>query len=255
MYFYETDWPYGSSFYNCMWIDDLYWPVHFHNNFEINYVAEGELELILDGETHLLHAGDIAFVFPKQVHGYKKNKPSKTCIVSFSADMIGSFAQSVEGQLPENNIISGMFEFADKFTTENYFKQKGLLYEICGTLKEHTEFKKEIQNKDQEFLHRVFTYIEENYMNDCSMQTVSKALNYSYSYLSKKFTHYMGVSYTEYLNRYRIDRAMQLLNSENDLTVSRISDMCGFDSLCSFNRNFKKFTGITPKEAVAKKNA
>lgn len=160
--------------------------------------------------------------------------------------MISTFAKKYEGMLPENSIIKGASVFKDKFTSENYFTQKGVLYEICGILSDSTSFKENTYSKDLQFLHKILMFVDENYMHDCSLQTVAKSLQYSYSYVSKKFMQYMNMSYTEYLNRYRIDRALTLLRFDNNLAISRICSDCGFDSLCSFNRNFKKYTGTTP---------
>ncbi|MBQ7717835.1 MAG: AraC family transcriptional regulator, partial [Clostridia bacterium] len=61
----------------------------------------------------------------------------------------------------------------------------------------------------------------------------------------------MGMSFTEYLNRFRINRAVYLLSTENKIPVSDVAHLCGFDSLCSFNRNFKRITGTTPREMLA----
>lgn len=228
--------------------------MHFHNNFEINYVSEGELELTLDNTDYTLKAGDAVIIFPKQLHRYVRAKHSRTCIISFSADMISTFARKYEGMIPENSILKGLSVFEDKFLTKNYFTQKGFLYEICGILSENTTFKKEVYSKDLQFLHNILLFIDENYMYDCSLQTAAKTLKYSYSYISKQFTKYMNMSYSEYLNRYRIDRALMLLTSDKNLTISRICTECGFDSLCSFNRNFKKYTGTTPSSIAAQKN-
>lgn len=252
MFVYEKDWPYGQSFYTAFWIDDLYYPMHFHNNFEINYVSEGELQLTLDSRNFTVTAGEAVIIFPKQLHMYIRDKHSKTCVIEFSSDMISSFAKKYEGLLPENNILHGVSVFKDKFLTENLFTQKGILYEIFGMLEENTAFKKEVYSKDLQFLHKILLFVDENYMHDCSLEAASKALKYSYSYVSKKFTQYMKMSYTEYLNRYRVDRAATLLTSNSELPISRVSSECGFDSLCSFNRNFKKYAGKTPSELIAK---
>lgn len=252
MIYYEKKWPYGKSFYEALWVDNLYFPMHFHNNFEFNYVSKGELEVTLDNKNFTLKAGEGLFIFPKQLHMYVRKNPSRTCVIEFSADMISSFAKKYEGMLPENSIINGISISEDKFRSENYFTQKGILYEICGILSDNTTFKQNTYNKDLQFLHKILTFIDENYMHDCSLQTVAKSLKYSYSYISKKFTQYMNMSYTDYLNRYRIDRALTLLRSDNSLSISRICSECGFDSLCSFNRNFKKYTGTTPSDIIRK---
>lgn len=252
MFVYEKKWPYGKSFYEALWVDNLYFPMHFHNNFEFNYVSDGELDVMLDDKTFKLKAGGGLFIFPKQLHSYIHTQPSRTCVIEFSADMIGNFARKYEGMIPENSIVHGTSIFENNFVTKNYFTQKSVLYGICGILSENTSFKNHTYSKDLQFLHKILTFIDENYMHDCSLQAIAQAMQYSYSYVSKKFTQYMNMSYTEYLNRYRIDRALTLLRSDHTLTISSVCTECGFDSLCSFNRNFKKYTGTTPSDIIKK---
>ncbi len=59
----------------------------------------------------------------------------------------------------------------------------------------------------------------------------------------------------EYLNRYRINLAVYMLTSEKHMQIQEIAEKCGYDSLCSFNRNFRKCTGSTPSEVVKEENA
>ena len=151
--------------------------------------------------------------------------------------------------VPDCNLISGLSIFADRVLTKNHYVQKGILYEICGMLEDSTGFHKEENQKDLNLLHKILMYIDENYKNDCSLRTVAAILNYSYTYISKRFSQYMGMSYTEYLNRFRVSRAVYLLDSGNYTTISSVCSECVFDSICSFNRNFKKYAGATPSEA------
>ncbi len=41
-----------------------------------------------------------------------------------------------------------------------------------------------------------------------------------------------------------------MLSNEKHMQIQQIAEECGYDSLCSFNRNFKHFTGHTPREML-----
>ena len=56
----------------------------------------------------------------------------------------------------------------------------------------------------------------------------------------------MGQTIFEYLARYRIEAAAELLKKE-DLPVSRVAEMVGFRSESLFYQKFKEHTGMTPK--------
>ena len=55
----------------------------------------------------------------------------------------------------------------------------------------------------------------------------------------------MRISYNQHVNSYRLNHAGYLLHN-SDLSVLEISEECGFDSLRTFNRNFKDFYKMTP---------
>ena len=40
------------------------------------------------------------------------------------------------------------------------------------------------------------------------------------------------------------------LSNQNYVQIQQIAEECGYDSLCSFNRNFKHLTGRTPREMI-----
>lgn len=71
--------------------------------------------------------------------------------------------------------------------------------------------------------------------------------NMSEVYLRKLFSRYLGTSPKQYIIDMRIQRAKQLL-SEGALSVSRVSEECGFSNPYHFARLFKEHSGVTPTE-------
>jgi len=63
----------------------------------------------------------------------------------------------------------------------------------------------------------------------------------------KFFKKVIGCTFTKYLARIRIDKAKELLLTEN-LTATTIAYRVGFDNLGYFFRKFKELTGLSPKE-------
>ena len=59
-----------------------------------------------------------------------------------------------------------------------------------------------------------------------------------------------GINFNEFINKYRVEMAIEMLSCPNysNLTIAYISYECGFCSLSSFNKFFKKKTNYTPGE-------
>ncbi|MHC0448369.1 helix-turn-helix domain-containing protein [Flavobacterium sp. 3-218] len=66
--------------------------------------------------------------------------------------------------------------------------------------------------------------------------------------LSVLINHHMDQHFFDFVNEYRIKKAMQILKNpaQNDLTVLEILYEVGFNSKSSFNTSFKKYTNLTP---------
>lgn len=91
-------------------------------------------------------------------------------------------------------------------------------------------------------------YIEENFADhDLSQQSVSEHLGLSLGYFGHLFYAQTGQRFVDYLNRYRLARAGELLR-ESNMRVMDISEATGFNGVNYFNSLFKKHYGLTPKE-------
>lgn len=89
-------------------------------------------------------------------------------------------------------------------------------------------------------------YINRNYMHKVSLSDIERELHVNSSYFSTLFKTEMGVSFTEYLNSLRIDKACSLLSRTN-MSLVDISMSVGFEDQSYFTKVFKKRKMITPK--------
>ena len=91
------------------------------------------------------------------------------------------------------------------------------------------------------------TIIEKNLFSSLSLAEFAKLCGMSLATFKRKFEAYYHESPKKYINSKKIERAIQLLaTSEN--RISDIAYDCGFDTIKSFNRNFKSKTGKSPTE-------
>ncbi len=90
-------------------------------------------------------------------------------------------------------------------------------------------------------------YIDMNYMKNITLKEISEYSGLSRTYFSQIFKSEMNETYTDYLGRYRIDKAKGLLQKPEDKIYS-IALTCGFDTYRNFVRIFKELTGVSPHE-------
>ena len=91
-------------------------------------------------------------------------------------------------------------------------------------------------------------YIEKNYESHITVETLSAQANMSESRFFPCFKAEMGVTPVDYLNHYRISKAIILLVNREDLSVEEISTSVGFESATYFRRVFKTITGKKPSD-------
>lgn len=102
-------------------------------------------------------------------------------------------------------------------------------------------------SKKTELAEEMIKFIEENFSEKISVSDLEEKLHYSESMLNKKFKEYTSITFNDYLNRYRIKYAMNLLKN-SDLMIIDIAYLSGFSNQKYFSKVFKKIIGITPTE-------
>lgn len=91
--------------------------------------------------------------------------------------------------------------------------------------------------------------IRSRYQNRLSLTDISIECGMSCTYLNTKLKQYTGYTFNDYLNRYRIQQAVKLLN-DSDLKVYEIADAVGFSDYKYFIKVFKKYIGISPVKFI-----
>jgi YesN/AraC family two-component response regulator len=94
-------------------------------------------------------------------------------------------------------------------------------------------------------LSSVQEYVRKRDLTSITLKDVAKAIGVSPSRLSHLFRERVGISFSEWLARQRVERAKTLIRL-NDLSTAEVAYAAGFGSYRSFERSFKKVTGLTP---------
>ena len=110
------------------------------------------------------------------------------------------------------------------------------------------------QSKDNHLLFEIFSFIEKNFNSNCSLEELAKITGYDYTYLSRYFKNVTNISFNSYVNNFRLNHACYLLNNTNE-SIMNCALNSGYNSIRTFNRNFKETLGMTPEEFRLKNKA
>ncbi|MCI8376114.1 MAG: helix-turn-helix transcriptional regulator [Lachnospiraceae bacterium] len=131
---------------------------------------------------------------------------------------------NINRDLMMNSILyEYLFLLADKFPREQY-----------------TPGEKQIN-----YVEEALTYLESNYTNNISVQSLADSIGLNRSYLHRLFKSATGSSVQEYLLDLRIRKACTLLKS-TVLPIAIISLSVGYEDTLYFSRLFKKKKGVSP---------
>lgn len=227
-------------------LKNYHFPLHFHRSYEIIYINDGQLSVTIDQKEYLLQKNDLVFIFTNQIHEFKTIDSSEITIILFSPELVGHFFIDHKGFIPDNNVLHHETEF-DLNKLSTIYGQKSFLYGLCDELTKQTTFIPVRESAQTKVIYKILLYVEKNYSTDCTLKDIAKYLQYDYPYISKLFVKLMNMTFTDYLNHYRISQACYLLNNYHH-SISEIAFNCGYNNLRTFHRNFRKITGKPPKE-------
>lgn len=243
-------------------------PFHWHIDYEIIRILDGEFHLFLDGAEFLLKKGDIAFIQDGMLHGGSPKDCIYECIVfdfnflrqrSFLTDTflrnIAHHKVMITPILHKESITSPLTNMFQALRS----KSEGYELMVLGSLQlffakiqanhcysemDQTELKAQ---KAIEQLKASLELIETDYAKQLSLQELSKASGLSPKYFCRFFQEYTNRTPIEYLNYYRIEQACYQISLKED-TLTDIAFRCGFNDFSYFIKTFKKYKGVTPKK-------
>ncbi len=234
---------------------DFHFPPHLHGSFELITVTEGEMLVTVDKIQYTLHPGEVLLIFPNQVHALATPEHSRHFLCIFSSRIVQAYSKIFLSKMPVSNLFRPEPFYLEKLCAlqngESFLSIKGLLYSLCAAFDSTAVYRKQTAGAE-DLLIRLFHFVEQNYQKDCTLTALSREISHHPAYLSRYFKQCTGITFTQYVQEYRVNEACSILH-ETDRSVLQTAYDCGFDSLRSFNRNFQKITGLSPSVYRANK--
>ena len=238
---------------------------HYHENPEIIMFKSGNSKVIIDNITFETKPFDVVFIPPNSFHKIiSASKVSTYFYMVLSIEFLKRMGFEPENNFTEKRIhdsflcdiienISKEYETQDK-----YYKPtiaSNVLNLFSYALRNYPELKLPIvkpQKSELEMIKQVFLYVENHYAENISIKSLAKYVNYSEYYFCHVFKSLTDITPLKYINYVRCKKARKLL-TVNNLSVSQVAEMCGFQNLSYFSKTYKKFNGSLPSEDVMSK--
>ena len=255
--------------------------LHSHNYFQIYYMISGRVTHHLENSTADLTAGDIFILPPNQPH-YIETPAGEVDFysLSFMSDyfqnvkeankLILDFLLYLQTECPEKIEPKVSLSYEDTIFAKALFKR--VLEEFSGNKPGKNEIIKEsvsvllslfarvyfeknaaalVAKENRQLVLHSVEYIKNHFDEEITISEIIRRSAMSKTNFCILFHSVTGMPFKEYLNRYRIERAAELIAAGEKVSVA--GNYCGYCDFSTFYRNFKKYVGISPSE-FAKRN-
>ena len=253
--------------------------LHWHEEIQFTLVVSGCMTMQANGESFKLQQGEAIFLNRNVLH-MSSALSDDGCYVSFNypEKMLGFFSGSrmeQDGVLPytgdaslqtvifrqgtawQEEILSILWEMKDCFdrisaglinVNHPEYRIALLACQLWYDLIAHLDVEESGPRtgvRKQDRIRTMMSYVHENYANEVTLADIAGSANVSEGECCRCFKTMAGEAPIQYLNTYRVIRAMELL-STTELPITEVAARVGFGDAGYFARCFKKRTRMTP---------
>lgn len=228
---------------------------HWHSDAEIVYAEQGNAVVTIDGENFALSRGNAVFIGSSLVHQIRADEGSLLAFFIFDNSLVEKI---IGGKRLSSPLLSRDYDLPalharmeeeleagtrlDALSVNNRIER--LVIEIFRGETSHLSEREE--NYMDARYKRLLRDIDENF-SDYTVADAAQFLALSESYFSKFFRQMADMTFTQYLNLVRAEKAVEMIR-KHDKTMTEIAISCGFGSIRNFNRVFKHITGYSPRD-------
>lgn len=265
-----------SSHYSDKQEDIIPW--HWHEEIEIIYIEDGQLNLKIPSKSFYLKQGDCIAINSNILHYASAIDDCQLHSLVFSSKLITGNEASNETSVfakkyiqpliccnsfsgyfiksNDNEQVTHWFNCAFNALAQDVFGFEFIIREklsyICLFL--YKQFEKEIDTKDFTLnqnnlrIKKMLEYIHKNFSNNISLMEIAKTVNISERECLRCFNKTIQLSPIQYLLKYRVMQGAEMLLKKPTSTISEVAIFCGFNSPSNFTKIFKRFYKCTPRK-------
>ena len=237
---------------------------HFHPEWELLWVVDGEMTVSCDAKHHLVKEGNVLLFSPLKLHEFQKTKQSCTFLcLQVSPELLQiDRRETVDDIFPEDyGVDLGKVRQDMKRLMSNYLGKEAYYELVCiaGTCQLFYELLRAmpVRKADQDEMERLrkrskrleslIDYVDENYMQKIRLSDFAEKEQCSLHYMSHFVKEALNQTFQDYVCSVRLEHACRLIAVGKE----RLLDVCeesGFSDYRYFSQAFKKHFGMTPEQ-------
>ncbi len=226
--------------------------------YRVNLVVKGKGVFKMNNTEHPLNVGTLFFTFPGIPYTIQGDDTFTFVYISFGGNEAKELLR--QAQIDTQNavyqsykhLINPWMDAIRRFSPANSKTVTASVLMLTLSYIDNTDTVKKTEGSDK--FSQVIEYIQKNYFNtNINISFLANMFFYSDKYLSSLFPRKIGMKFTEYVNRVRINNAIKLIN-EGYTKISELSTRAGFSDQFYFSKVFKKQTGESPQKYIKSKS-
>ena len=220
---------------------------------ELIFHLSGESTVFFNGKQLDVKKDTIRFLPQGEIHEYiVKRKERGECIDIFFNTDIPVTNEAFVLKLNQNEKIKSLFKKIFSVWVAKgdgyYFECVSIIYKIFAELQK----KNYIPESQFNSIKPAIDYIEKHFLDKkITAEELTLCCTISYPYIKKLFVKKFGVPPIKYSIQLKINYACDLLKSEL-YTISQTAEICGYNDIYFFSRQFKEYMGLSPTDFINK---
>lgn len=255
----------SESYRSYLWVGRDFGP-HWHSEIEVLTCLEGSILVRAENRQYPLTPGQVLIIPGNEAHQFlSDNTNSRLMIQKFGYSLLGSDFTRIQSSCLYFRLLDGPEELTStlqkltscllsdgEITQENEWKMRAYVMLLAHSLRNVPSTYRPSENQINRTrrlagIYPALDYVKEHFQEHITLDDAAKLTGYAKTYFCKHFKRVTGVSFHQYLNRYRISVACLLLEDPG-LSVATIAEMTGFSSAKLFCRIFKETTNMTTSQ-------
>ncbi|MBQ8884913.1 MAG: helix-turn-helix transcriptional regulator [Clostridia bacterium] len=229
--------------------EDFSFPLHFHASVEIFILLKGRYRVTADNRTYEMEENSVFISDTFCMHSYTKltESPSESVLMIIPSPYLVDYNAAKNGRALKSCITTNARLVNEIHLLSSFIKEHGANEKIKKNytnallllLLEELDVTNSTQKQDVTIIKNVLLYIEDNFRENITLNSIARHFGYTTCHLSRVFHSYFTVSISRYINNMRIKYIESKKDSCNNL-LSLIYDS-GFQSPQTYYRNLKYY--------------